>query len=55
MVRYSKRRKLEAYQVVLIRQLRREGFRRYFIGKILGVSRNVVQLVLSGSTYKDVR
>jgi len=48
-------RKLEDYQVILIRQMRREGFRRKFIAERFGISIHTIQLLMSNSTYKDVR
>ena len=48
-------RKLQPYQVRLIRQMRREGFTRVFLAKLFGVSRNVIHLILSNGSYKDIR
>ena len=47
-------RKLQPYQVVLIRQMKREGFRRRYLAKLFGVSKNAVHQILSHSTYKDI-
>lgn len=53
---YNKRdRKLESYQVILIRQMRREGFRRKFISKLFGVSENSIYRIMDRSTYKDIK
>jgi hypothetical protein len=48
-------RKLQPYQVVLIRQMRREGFSRRYLAKLFRVSKNTVHQILACSTYKDVR
>lgn len=49
------RRKLQPYQVRLIRQMRKEGFSRWFLAELFGISLNALQDILSFSTYKDVR
>ena len=48
-------RKLQPYQVVLIRQMRREGFTRVFMCRLFRVSLHCLHLILSRSTYKDIR
>jgi hypothetical protein len=48
-------RKLQPYQVVLIRQMRREGFRRRFLARLLGLSIHALQQLLAKSTYKDIK
>jgi hypothetical protein len=48
-------RKLQPYQVVLIRQMRREGFKRAWLARLFGISKHSLHLILSGATYKDVR
>jgi len=48
-------RKLQPYQVVLIRQMRREGFSRPFMCRLFRVSKNVIHQLLARSTYKDIR
>jgi len=48
-------RKLEPYQVVLIRQMRREGFTRRFLMYLFGISRNTLHQLLAKSTYKDIK
>ena len=48
-------RKLQPYQVVLIRQMKREGFRRRYLATLFGVSKNTVHQILACSTYKDVK
>jgi len=48
-------RKLLPYQVILIRQMRREGFRRTFIGRLFGISKNTLHQLLAHSTYKNIK
>jgi DNA invertase Pin-like site-specific DNA recombinase len=48
-------RKLQPAQVVRLRQMRREGFRRLYLAKLFGVSKNTVHQILAYSTYKDVK
>jgi hypothetical protein len=48
-------RKLESYQVILIRQMRREGFTRSFLSRLFGISKSTLHQLLARSTYKDVR
>jgi hypothetical protein len=48
-------RKLQPYQVVLIRQMKREGFRRRYLANLFRVSKNTVHQILAHSTYKDVK
>jgi hypothetical protein len=48
-------RKLQPYQVILIRQMRREGFNRRFLAKLFGLSINALYQLLARSTYKDIR
>jgi lambda repressor-like predicted transcriptional regulator len=48
-------RKLQPYQVVLLRQMRREGFTRPFLSRLFGLSLNSLHQILARSTYKDVR
>ena len=49
------RRKLEPYQVILIRQMCREGFPRVFLCRLFGISKNTIYQLLARSTYKDIR
>jgi len=48
-------RKLQPYQVLLVRQMRREGFTRPFMAALFGISRNSLHQLLARSTYKDIR
>ena len=48
-------RKLSPTQVVRIRQMRREGFTRWFIAQSFGISLHSLHCILSNSTYKDVK
>jgi hypothetical protein len=48
-------RKLQPYQVVLIRQMRREGFTRRFLYRLFRVSANALHQVLARATYKDIK
>lgn len=48
------RRKLQPYQVRRLRQMHREGFTRWFLSRLFGLSLNAVQDILSFSTYKDI-
>jgi len=48
-------RKLQPYQVVLIRQMHREGFSRRWLAQLFGISPHSLQLLLAHSTYKDVK
>ena len=48
-------RKLEPYQVILIRQMCREGFTRSFLCRLFGISKNSIYQLLAHSTYKDIR
>ena len=48
-------RKLQPYQVVLIRQMKREGFSRRYLCQLFNISKNTVHQILSHSTYKDVK
>ena len=48
-------RKLQPYQVVRLRQMRREGFSRPFLAGLFGISVNALYNILSRSTYKDVK
>jgi hypothetical protein len=41
--------------VVLIRQMRREGFTRAFLSRLFGISLNGLHQLLARSTYKDIR
>lgn len=54
-MRYSPKRKLQPYQIVLMRQMRREGFTRSFLAKLFGISQQAVQQVFNRSTYKDIK
>jgi len=47
-------RKLLPYQVVLIRQMKREGFTRSFMAQLFGISKNGLHQLLARATYKDV-
>jgi len=48
-------RKLQPYQVVLIRQMRREAFPRAFLCRLFGISKNTLHQLLARSTYKDIK
>ena len=48
-------RKLQPYQVVLLRQMRREGFTRPFLARLFGISKNGIQQLLAHSTYRDIK
>ena len=48
-------RKLQPYQVVLIRQMRREGFSRPFLCRLFGISLTTLYHLLTKSTYKNIR
>ena len=48
-------RKLQPYQVVLIRQMKREGFSMPFMCRLFGLSKNALYQLLAKSTYKDIR
>jgi hypothetical protein len=47
-------RKLQPYQIVLLRQMKREGFMRPFLARLFGISKNSVHQILARSTYKDI-
>jgi predicted transcriptional regulator len=48
-------RKLQPYQVLWARQMKKEGFRHVFVAKLLGISCSTLKNLLGYSTYKDVR
>jgi len=48
-------RKLQPYQVLLVRQMRREGFTRPFMARLFGVSLNTIHQLLARATYKNIR
>jgi len=43
-----------AYQVKLIRQMKKEGFQQRFLLKLFGISKSSLRNILILSTYKDV-
>lgn len=47
-------RKLQPYQVVLVRQMRREGFTRKFMSRLFGISRTSLNQLLAYATYKEI-
>jgi DNA invertase Pin-like site-specific DNA recombinase len=49
------KRKLQPYQIVRLRQMRRQGFSRRYLAKLFGISKNTVHQILAYSTYKDVK
>jgi len=49
------KRKLEPRQVILMRQMRREGFKRKFLSQLFKISEHNVYQVVKYMTYKDVR
>lgn len=53
--RPQSRRRLLPYQVILIRQMRREGFTRSFLARLFGLSKTALHQILVKSTYKDIR
>ena len=51
----GRNRKLKENQVVLIRQMKREGFGRRYLAKVFGLSEHGVGLVTRRVTYKEGR
>jgi len=54
-LRYNSKRKLEPYQVRLLRQMHREGFSRRWMSQLFKISAHSLQQLLAGSTYKNVK
>ena len=54
-MRYSPRRKLSVEDVVKIRRMRKAGYTRAFIAGHFNVSKSTLQMLFSGSTYKNVK
>jgi len=48
-------RKLQPYQVVLLRQMARERFPRKFLRSLFGLGKNVLNHVIYRVTYKDIK
>jgi len=48
-------RKLQPYQVILIRQMRKEGFTLRFLTSLFGLSKTALHQLLAKSNYKDIR
>ena len=51
----TNRRRLEPYQVIWARQMRREGFPRSFVARLLGISVHALHMLVTKATYKDVK